>query len=188
MSFCPRSGGLASRSTLEIWAIPQNSQENAPSKKAETGLPSHLPSAQSGSLIAKKQKLQPQAVCSQNRTEEFASEEGGSILDSGSSSWCSCFASKDCLTQNAWGVTEPVTDLQITGDNLCNHMLLLFFVRTGTVNIYVHKGKKLQRVVCDSANSLHTRLLQMQQTCRGFHCSRVVVLLATFLSVFWMLF
>lgn len=67
-------------------------------------------------------------------------------------------------------------------------MPLLFFVWISTVNIYVLKGKKLQRVFCDSANSLHTRLLQMQQTCLGFHCSRAVILIAPFHPVFLMPF
>lgn len=73
-------------------------------------------------------------------------------------------------------VTEPVTDLQITGEDLCNHMLLLFLIWTSAVNVHVHETKKLQRVFCDSANSpLDTTFLQMQQTGLGFPYSRATI-------------
>lgn len=65
-----------------------------------------------GTPQLKSRSCSPRQSVAKAGQKKFTSEEGGSILDSGPSSWCSCFVSKDCLTQNA--VTEPVTDLQIT--------------------------------------------------------------------------
>lgn len=65
-----------------------------------------------GTPQLKSRSCSPRQSVAKTGQKKFTSEEGGSVLDSGPSSWCSCFVSRDRLTQNA--VTEPVTDLQIT--------------------------------------------------------------------------
>lgn len=98
------------------------------------------------------------------------------------SSWCSCFVSRDRLTQSA--VTEPVTDLQIT---ICATTCLCCFlfgsVQSTSMCLKARNSSVssvIQQILCTQGSCKCSKL------CLGFHCSRAVILIAPFHSVFRM--